>query len=202
MGRGRGLQNNPIDVRASGPNPWAQEGESPSDSPSNQNPLDLLNSLFQTPTEANKKHNPLDHSYESEQAMVEEDAREPESEKPVESGGNLNVGDLVANLIKFGLLPAAPAAENNVTEEPVEEKVEVEVKEEEKVENSQEADDKKEESKEVVVKVKPTIPPLPTVDVSLDDNLRERRDVAIAQISTGVQCSQCGLRFPPDQTLR
>jgi hypothetical protein len=50
------------------------------------------------------------------------------------------------------------------------------------------------------------VPALKTVDVSLvsdvRDYLKERREKLIDQLWTGVQCASCGLRFPPDQTVR
>lgn len=144
----------------------------------------------------------LDQSYESERFVAEDDSKALE-EKPKEAEGNLNVTDLVANLIKFGLLPsAAPTTTEAPSEEPVQEK---EVEEESLNKGiDQNSNDQQIEPKEAVTEKNPksTIPPLPTVDVTFDDNLKERRDIAIGQIWTGVQCSQCGLRFPPDQTLR
>lgn len=52
-----------------------------------------------------------------------------------------------------------------------------------------------------VVEVIP--PPLPTVDVLLvteeKNYFKERRQTLINQMWIGIQCSMCGLRFPPDQ---
>lgn len=208
---GRSRRDLPTENRISGPNPWIADAQPniPATSSSHFNSLDLLNNLFQTQSESNVKTTNLDHSYESEPPAQDGGASE-ETQKPAEptsSGSNLNVSDLVANLIKFGLLPAATAPAEEV-EEPAQD-----IKKEEQPEPQVAPESSKKESKkedvepepkesEKITEPKNIIPPLPIVDVSLDDSLKERREIAIGQLFTGVQCSQCGLRFPPDQTVR
>ncbi|ODN00140.1 Pre-mRNA cleavage complex 2 protein Pcf11, partial [Orchesella cincta] len=209
-GRGRPPRDMLVDNRSAGPNPWAPEAisENQESSSSNVNPLDLLNNLFNT---SDTKNN-AEPMHASEQRPSEND-QEGESETTGEesSGVNLNVSDLVANLIKFGLLPAAASSKTpeSSSVEPAPGN-DAEGEEEKMNEESTGETQSSTQGKEVQEKEKekpeepaaPIIPPLPTVDVTFEDNLKEKRNVAIAQIFTGVQCSQCGLRFPPDQTLR
>ncbi|CAL8089630.1 unnamed protein product [Orchesella dallaii] len=208
-GRGRPQRDILVDNRSAGPNPWAPETSSDNtESVSNVNPLDLLNNLFNTSSDTK---NNTEHLLGSEQQPAENELRgESENAGDESSGANVNVSDLVANLIKFGLLPAAtsntpeassaePAAENDQEgDEKINEVGSDEVQTSNQIKDDQDAKKKEKPEKPPA----PTIPPLPTVDVTFDENMKEKRNIAIAQIFTGVQCSQCGLRFPPDQTLR
>jgi len=57
-------------------------------------------------------------------------------------------------------------------------------------------------NKKNAVEEKILVPPVEVVEITFDDNLKERRGKLVEQIWTGVQCASCGLRFAADQTLR
>jgi len=173
-----------------------------------RNPLDILTNLFPSP----KMGNPVEdrsHSYQS-------DVREENEVVPAEenNGGAIDVDRILALARTLGYDFSQPSGVNNEegmflgmsfeklritrfcdiqicmyllaeqSENPSEEKL------------LAFTDEKAEEPS------KPIVPPLETVDMTFNDNLKERRSKLVGQLWTGVQCASCGLRFPPDQTVR
>lgn len=165
-------------------NPFADMPNSPShqdDRMLQDNPLDVIATTFPSDSKENENQN----AYKSENV--------DESSKTEEGSLTKGLQDLMRKLAMAGMLPS-----NNVKKEAVADPVEVSdpitPKEEPVVEVKPEVEVKKEEQ---------VAPPVQEfVEVTFNDSLKERREKLINLICAGVQCGSCGLRFPPDQSLR
>jgi hypothetical protein len=147
------------------------------------NPLDMLATIYPTDT---KQGGNQDNAYKSDNIAT--------TDSSGANAGPLNVQDLMNKLIMAGLLPTGDKKGPEKSDE---------AKEEKKESNTETAMDTSEPEPQALEKAAVAgPPPLEVVNISLTDNLRERRITLINQICTGMQCASCGLRFAPDQSLR
>jgi hypothetical protein len=143
------------------------------------------------PEERMRLHNEPFHPYENE---FREAGHQQESSSNNDTSNELpDVSNLLALAAQLGMFSSSEMPKN----EPKEKKEE---KDNTPVAVNPIA------AKQKVEKVKFSKPSLPTVEVLLvseeKDYNKKRREILIDQLWTGVQCAICGLRFPPDQSVR
>lgn len=109
---------------------------------------------------------------------------------------NLDINDLLKKLVATGIIGGAGASNQKETSQATKPK-EAKEKTPERVEESR----KNHTRSNHVVEEKRSISIMP-VTLSRPDTIKKRQQAIVDTLYSGIQCSSCGLRFPPEQTMK
>lgn len=110
---------------------------------------------------------------------------------------NLDINDLLKKLVATGIIGGAGAAPSQPETSHAQKPKEVKEKTPERVEESR----KNHQRSSHAVEEKRAVMIMP-ISLSRPDTIKKRQQAIVDSLYSGIQCSSCGLRFPPEQTMK
>ncbi|XP_037712498.1 uncharacterized protein LOC119548976 isoform X5 [Drosophila subpulchrella] len=108
---------------------------------------------------------------------------------------SLNINDLFQKLVSSGIIggaaaaPAKPAVDSSASKEPT-------------TKSSEASPAPATAAAPAPVPAGPPLEPIKRIDLRKPETIKTRQAAVVATLYLGMQCSSCGVRFPPEQTIK